>query len=178
LAEDDTELFRRAMSDAKPLNSDKRAPLPDRKTKPRRRISRDDIRHESEPAFQQSSGPDFSVDDEIDDSMRFNRPSVSHRTMRKLSRGGYRVEAELDLHGMTVAEAELRLTEFIGRWLAEGRECVQVVHGKGLGSGTRGPVLKRGVNRWLRQWDNVLAFVPSRQADGGSGAVYVLLRRI
>ena len=177
MAEDDKELFRRAMSDAKPLKSDKRAALPERKPKRGLRVSRNEFLRESAPPFQKDADSGWVPADETDDSMRFNRPSVGRRTMRKLARGGYRVEAEMDLHGMTVAEAEPRLAEFIGSCAANGRECVRIVHGKGLGSGTRGPVLKRSVNRWLRQWDTVLAFVPSRQVDGGSGAVTVLLRR-
>lgn len=178
MAEEDTELFRRAMSDAKPLKSEKRAAPPDRKPKPGRRKSRDELSQGSKPVFQTTAGPESLQVDDADDSMRFSRPSVGRRTMRKLARGGYRVEAEMDLHGMTVAEAEPRLAEFIGHCAAGGKECVRIVHGKGLGSGTRGPVLKRSVNRWLRGRDTVLAFVPSRQVDGGSGAVYVLLRRI
>jgi DNA-nicking Smr family endonuclease len=97
--------------------------------------------------------------------------------MRKLSRGGFSVQAEIDLHGMTVAEARPRLQEFIETCAQDGKLCIRVVHGKGLGSGRRGPVLKQKVNRWLRQWDTVLAFVSTRQVDGGTGAIYVLLKQ-
>ena len=79
--------------------------------------------------------------------------------------------------GMTVAEARPRLADFIDYSLKQGLTCVRIVHGKGLGSGHRGPVLKNAVNRWLRKWDSVLAFVSARQVDGGTGAVYVLLDR-
>jgi len=96
--------------------------------------------------------------------------------MRKLARGNYAVQAEIDLHGMTVLEAKPRLAEFIEECARSGHRCVRVVHGKGLGSGQRGPVLKASVNRWLRRWDHVLAFVSTRQVDGGTGAVYVLLQ--
>ena len=96
--------------------------------------------------------------------------------MRKLARGGFAVQAEIDLHGMTIAEARPRLREFIENCSRNGRLCVRVVHGKGLGSGERGPVLKHAVNGWLKRWDAVLAFVSTRQAHGGTGAVYVLLR--
>ncbi|MFQ5981873.1 MAG: Smr/MutS family protein, partial [Woeseiaceae bacterium] len=58
-----------------------------------------------------------------------------------------------------------------------GHRCVRVVHGKGLGSGERGPVLKRKVDKWLSEWDSVLAFVSARQVDGGTGACYVLLKK-
>ncbi|HNP64492.1 MAG TPA: Smr/MutS family protein, partial [Woeseiaceae bacterium] len=95
----------------------------------------------------------------------------------KLGRGGYSVQAEIDLHGMTLAEAKLRLRDFIDYSAKRGHLCVRVVHGKGLGSGERGPVLKGAVNHWLRRFDPVLAFVSTRQVDGGTGAVYVLLER-
>lgn len=97
--------------------------------------------------------------------------------MRKLARGGYSVQAEIDLHGMTVAEARERLSDFIEHSVLANNMCVRIVHGKGLGSGDRGPVLKSAVNRWLRRWDRVLAFVSARQVDGGTGAIYVLLQK-
>ena len=109
------------------------------------------------------------------EALRFHRQSVGRRTMRKLARGKYAVQAEIDLHGMTVEEARPRLADFIEYNARSGKTCVRVVHGKGLGSGRRGPVLKASVNRWLRRWDHVLAFVSTRQVDGGTGAIYVLL---
>ena len=112
------------------------------------------------------------------DGLRFQRPSVGRRTMRRLARGGFSVQAETDLHGMIVAEARAVLRDFLEASQARGHTCVRVVHGKGLGSGARGPVLKRKVDHWLRQWDEVLAFVSARQVDGGTGAVYVLLRKL
>jgi len=174
LADDDIDLFRRAMSDAKPLRSDKRATLHSRKPKPQASFTRADkakVLHESMRA-----DVDTTQDDN-GESLRFHRPSVGRRTMRKLVRGGFSVQAEIDLHGMTVAEAKPRLAEFINSCAAHGQLCVRIVHGKGLGSGQRGPVLKRNVNRWLQQWDAVLAFVSARQVDGGTGAVYVLIQR-
>ena len=125
-----------------------------------------------------------SLQDDIDtlhhgygDALRFHRSSVGRRTMRKLARGAYSVQAEIDLHGMTLAEAKPRLAEFVEFSAMQGKLCVRVVHGKGLGSGDRGPVLKNAVNRWLRKWDSVLAFVSTPQVDGGTGALYVLLQK-
>ncbi len=96
--------------------------------------------------------------------------------MRMLARGSYAIQAEIDLHGMTLAEARPRLEKFVQRCAGNDKLCIRVVHGKGLGSGERGPVLNICVNRWLRQWDSVIAFVSARQVDGGTGAVYVLLK--
>jgi len=97
--------------------------------------------------------------------------------MRKLARGKFSLQDEIDLHGMTVPEAKNALHEFMKHCDLRGYTCIRVVHGKGMGSGDRGPILKGKVNKWLRQWDKVLAFVSARQIDGGTGAVYVLLRK-
>lgn len=87
------------------------------------------------------------------------------------------MQAEIDLHGMTVAEARPRLADFIDCSRKQNHLCVRIVHGKGLGSGERGPVLKSAVSRWLRKWKSVLVFVSARQIDGGTGSVYVFLQQ-
>ena len=162
------------MQGTKPLQHEERAPEAKTKPKPKARFSKAD-----EQAVLAES-----LEDDIDTlehgyggALRFHRQHVGRRTMRRLARGNFSVQDEIDLHGMTVAEAKPRLADFIERCAKEGRLCVRVVHGKGLGSGHRGPVLKQKVNRWLRQWDAVLAFVSTRQVDGGTGAIYVLLRQ-
>ena len=174
MTDDDMEYFRRSMSDARPLKSDERVPAPKSKPPPRARFSRAD----EQKALAESLKADIDTMEAANaQSMRYHRPHVGKRTMRKLARGKYAVQAEIDLHGMTVAEARPRLADFIDYSLKQGLTCVRIVHGKGLGSGQRGPVLKNAVNRWLRKWDSVLAFVSARQVDGGTGAVYVLLDR-
>jgi len=172
--DDDRELFRRALADAKPLRTKRRAAEVIRKPAPQARFSRAD----EAAVLRESLEADIdATESHGGESLRFHRPSVGRRTMRKLARGNFSVQDEIDLHGMTVAEAKPRLAEFIERCAREGRLCVRIVHGKGLGSGERGPVLKQKVNRWLRQWDTVLAFVSTRQVHGGTGALYVLLRQ-
>lgn len=173
MTDDDDNLFRKAVSGAKPLRAVDRVGKTTKKPKPKARFSRAD----ESAALQESLEAD--IDDmqrHNGDGLRFHRPHVGKRTLRKLSRGGFSVQAEIDLHGMTVAEAKPRLTDFIDNCVREGKLCVRVVHGKGLGSGGRGPVLKMKVDRWLRRWDSVLAFVSTRQVDGGTGAIYVLLK--
>ena len=174
MTDDDRDLFRRALGDAKPLRATRRAADVIRKPAPRARFARaDEI-----AALRESLEADIDdTESHSGESLRFHRPSVGKRTMRKLARGSFSVQDEIDLHGMTVAEAKPRLSKFIESCARDGRLCVRVVHGKGLGSGDRGPVLKQKVNRWLRQWDDVLAFVSTRQVHGGTGAVYVLLRQ-
>ncbi len=84
---------------------------------------------------------------------------------------------EIDLHGLTALQAREALRQFLAEAVQRGLGCVRVVHGKGLRSGPRGPVLKHAVNTWLRKVDAVLAFVSAPRRDGGTGAVYVLLAR-
>ncbi len=174
MTDDDRDLFRQTLADAKPLRTTRRAAEIIRKPAPRARFARAD----EKAALRESLEADIDdTESHSGESLRFHRPSVGKRTMRKLARGSFSVRAEIDLHGMTVAEAKPRLSEFIDSCAREGKLCVRVVHGKGRGSGERGPVLKQKVNRWLRQWDAVLAFVSTRQVHGGTGAVYVLLRQ-
>tara|TARA_R110002049_G_scaffold93308_6_gene230767 strand:+ start:445 stop:1026 length:582 start_codon:yes stop_codon:yes gene_type:complete len=173
LSDDDDNLFRKLMSDTKPLKVEPRVAALKRKVKPRARFTRADER----AALAESIAGDIDDTEKgSGEALRFNRPSVGRRTMRKLARGNFAVQAEIDLHGMTVAEARPRLADFIEDSARSGKLCVRVVHGKGLGSGERGAVLKSSVNHWLRRWDRVLAFVSTRQVDGGTGALYVLLR--
>lgn len=172
--QDDAGLFRRAVREARPIEPDIRAPDYKPKPKPRARFRREDERQ----VLKESLEADI---DEIEtgagEALRFHRASVGRRTMRKLARGNFAVQTEIDLHGMTVPEAKAALRQFIDDAAFRGHTCVRVVHGKGLGSGERGPVLKGKVNNWLRRWKEVLAFVSTRQVHGGTGAVYVLLRK-
>ncbi len=172
MSDDDTDLFRRAMSGAKPIKTEKRAAPGGKKPRPKALFSRAD---ESDALRESLEGELDEIAAGSGEALRFHRQSVGRRTMRKLARGKYAVQAEIDLHGMTVDEARPRLADFIEYNARSGKTCVRVVHGKGLGSGQRGPVLKSSVNRWLRRWDCVLAFVSTRQVDGGTGAIYVLL---
>jgi DNA-nicking Smr family endonuclease len=110
------------------------------------------------------------------DELSFRRPHVPESVLLRLRRGHFAVDAEIDLHGMTGAQAKAALREFIGEALDRQLSCVRVIHGKGRRSGPRGPVLKNVVNQWLQRVNGVLAFGSARSVDGGSGAVYVLLR--
>ncbi len=175
MTDDDDNLFRRLMSGIKPLKTKERVAEVSKKPKPKARFARAD----DAAVLAESLESDIDdLEESSGDVLRFKRASVSRTTMRMLSRGSYAIQADIDLHGMTVAEARPRLERFVQRCASNNKLCIRVVHGKGLGSGERGPVLKRGVDHWLRQWDAVLAFVSARQVDGGTGAVYVLLERL
>lgn len=174
VTDNDVDEFRRALADAKPLKNANRIPVEKPKPKPRARFSKADERD----VLRESLNDDIdTIEHGYGAALRFQRASVGRRTMRKLARGGYSVQAEIDLHGMTLTEAKPRLADFIDYSVMQRHLCVRIVHGKGLGSGDRGPVLKNAVNRWLRKWDSVLAFVSTRQVDGGTGAIYVLLQK-
>ena len=110
------------------------------------------------------------------DPLSFRRPGVRDQVMRRLRRGLYPIEDELDLHGLNQAAARDSLSEFLELNRNAGRRCVRIVHGKGYRSGARGPILKIAVNAWLKRHSDVLAFSSARAIDGGTGAVYVLLR--
>lgn len=109
-------------------------------------------------------------------ALSFQRAGVRTQVMRRLRRGLYPIDDELDLHGLNQTAARDQLAEFLARSRDRGSRCVRIVHGKGYRSGARGPVLKVAVNLWLRRHMDVMAFVSARAIDGGAGAVYVLLR--
>lgn len=110
------------------------------------------------------------------DGLSYQGPGLQDSVFRRLKRGAYKIGAELDLHGMNSETAKLQLHRFLAECQARGIRCVRVIHGKGLRSSNQGPVLKTLVDRWLRRRKDVLAFTAARPQDGGSGAVYVLLK--
>jgi DNA-nicking Smr family endonuclease len=116
-------------------------------------------------------------DMETGEELQYCRDGLQHSVLRKLKRGQFRVSAVLDLHGMNVASARQALAHFLHTVRKNNLTCVRIIHGKGNRSRHKGPVLKHKVNQWLRQRDEILAFCSTRPVDGGTGAVYVLLRR-
>jgi DNA-nicking Smr family endonuclease len=167
----DAQLFREAVRGVKPLGT-RTAPPAAPKVRPRASFTRADraavLRESLESA---AADPALAAGDEL----VFHRPHIPPAVLRRLRRGEYRVEREIDLHGLTVAEAKLALRQFLVRALEQRVRCVRIIHGKGLRSGHRGPVLKTVVSGVLRRTGAVLAYVSARRVDGGTGAVYVLL---
>lgn len=174
---DDASMFRAAVSDVKPMPQTARAADLRRPPKPRRIEPRgSDFRDLAElmPLLPDSAASTDAVAGA--DALSFQRPGVRTQVMRRLRRGLYPIENNLDLHGLGQAEARDQLAEFIESNRNAGRRCVRIVHGKGYRSGARGPVLKVAVNTWLKRHGDVMAFTSARAIDGGTGAVYVLLR--
>jgi DNA-nicking Smr family endonuclease len=112
---------------------------------------------------------------EMGEELSYVRPGLPRQVLRRL-RSQWVAQAELDLHGLNRLEAKHELAGFLHECRRRGVRCVRIVHGKGLGSKNREPVLKLHVRHWLCQRDEVLAYVQARPADGGGGAVMVLLK--
>ncbi|HVN98467.1 MAG TPA: Smr/MutS family protein [Steroidobacteraceae bacterium] len=171
--EDDREAFRKAMRGVRPLAPPARVGPPRRRPAPRARFSR----AERAAVLRESlAAPDPQLDIQPGDSLQYRQPGVPETVLRRLRRGDYRIESEIDLHGMTEAEARAQLRQFLQAAAARRLRCLRIVHGKGLRSGHRGPVLKQAVNILLRRVDLVLAFTSAAMRDGGTGATLVLLR--
>jgi DNA-nicking Smr family endonuclease len=165
-------LFRGAVGDAQPLTTRARH-TPKKAPAGKPRIEQ---RDKQAPPKEALSPPVETVKEGLSDNMSFQRGSITRKIMRDLRRGKYPIQEEIDLHGCTRPEARVLLEQFIGDCARYKLSCIRVIHGKGKRSGAEGPVLKLAVNQWLREWDTVMAFCPARPSDGGSGAVYVLLR--
>ncbi len=112
---------------------------------------------------------------EVDEALSFRRPGIGIDVARKLRRGYWSIQGEIDLHGLRSDDAREALSAFLRDAVVRGLRCVRVVHGKGLGSPGKTPVLKGKVHGWLVQKSEVLAFVQARGDEGGAGAVVVLL---
>jgi DNA-nicking Smr family endonuclease len=170
----DANEFRRAIGEIEPL-----------KTPPRSTIARTppppiplQSRLDEEAVLQEALSDDYDPESllDIDETLSYYRPGVSQEVVKKLRRGAWIVQAQLDLHGMRREEAREALAEFIREAVKRGLRCLRVIHGKGLGSIGREPVLKGKVRAWLVQKQEVIAFCQARPNDGGAGAVLVLLQ--
>ncbi|HEX5635072.1 MAG TPA: Smr/MutS family protein [Gemmatimonadales bacterium] len=167
------ELFARTVGPVAPLRPVGRTPLerPRPHPVPRQR-ERDDA-----AVLQEAISDEFDVETllETDDALSYRRRGIGPEVVRKLRRGAWSIQAQLDLHGLRREQARARLAEFVRDAARQGLRCVRVVHGKGNGSPGREPVLKGKVKSWLVQKREVLAFTQARASDGGHGALVVLL---
>jgi DNA-nicking Smr family endonuclease len=170
---DDARAFREAMRDVRRLRNAPTRAIDAPKPPARARFTRaDQLEVLKESLLPPADEAELATGDELS----FRRPHISEAVLLKLRRGHFVVDAEIDLHGMTGAEAKAALREFILEAINRRMSCVRIIHGKGRRSGPRGPVLKNVVNQWLQRIDCIQAFGSARQVDGGSGAVYVLLK--
>jgi DNA-nicking Smr family endonuclease len=172
-AEAEKNLFTRAIGKVAPLPANNKAHLP----KPPREPVATQLKKDEAQVIQDSLSDEFDVSTllDTDDALSFRRPSVGPEVTRKLRKGDWTIQREIDLHGLRSDEARLALTTFIRDAHKHGIRCVRVVHGKGLGSPGKTPVLKSKVHSWLVQKNQVMAFVQAKPAEGGAGALVVLL---
>jgi len=169
-SDEDRRLFRDAMQGVTPLKTDGR----------RRRLNRRSARIRQTGTADQPPGR-FSVnpvDGDCPTILDFARSGVQQHTLKKLRQGKLTIESELDMHGMTAEQARSSLLRFLDECRRFEYRCVSIVHGKGYSSPDNRPVIKPLLNRWLRDAAEVLAFHSALPKHGGSGAVYVLLRRL
>ncbi|MEA5446180.1 Smr/MutS family protein [Gammaproteobacteria bacterium AB-CW1] len=172
ITDEDSELFRQAVGDVRPIRDDS-ATVQRRRPPARARFRRQD----DQAVVRESLEGDWDEPLETGEELRFARPGLNGDVLRRLRRGRIPVRDQLDLHGMNWREAQECLRLFFAECHDMGYGCVRIVHGKGLRSGNRGPVLKTKLNTWLQKRDDILAFCSARPNDGGTGAVYVLLQR-
>jgi DNA-nicking Smr family endonuclease len=174
IAPDEAEVFRAAVSDVVPLTGPARIEHERLLPQP---VPAQRLRDEREALKESLSGQlAWDAGMETGEELSYARNGVGAQTLSKLRRGHWVTQDELDLHGLTVEQARSALTQFLNRSVRRGLRCLRIIHGKGLRSKNREPVLKRKLGVWLIQRDEILAFCQARSADGGGGAVVVLLK--
>ncbi|QDQ85001.1 Smr/MutS family protein [Paraburkholderia megapolitana] len=170
----DADLFRREIGAVAPLTVPPRASVPRQPPAPLPVQTQLDEEAVLQEALSDEFDPEVLL--ETDDTLYYCRPGISQDVVRKLRRGEWIVQAQLDLHGMRRDEARDALASFVRDSVKRGLRCLRVIHGKGLGSVGKEPVLKGKVRAWLVQKEEVIAFCQARPNDGGAGAVLVLLQ--
>jgi DNA-nicking Smr family endonuclease len=173
IAEADRDLFRQAVADARPLPHHGKV-LRSKDAPPPYPVQSYLDEH---AALEESLAAEWTAQDWLDggDEPNFLRNGISRQVLRKLRSGTWVIQDQLDLHGLDRHQAHEALAAFLASCARRGVRCVRVIHGKGLGSKNREPVLKTKVKHWLARREEVLAYCQARPVDGGSGALVVLL---
>lgn len=170
----DQALFRAVLADVTPITPHGRIVPPPNHPPP---VPLSRLRDEREVIYESLHDPiRWDEATENGEELSFVRPGLSRLLLRRLRRGEWVTQAELDLHGLTRVNAKAELASFLFECKRRGIRCIRIIHGKGLGSKNREPVLKLHVRHWLMQREEIMAFVQARPVDGGSGAVMVLLK--
>ena len=173
LSDEEIALFRNAVADSQPIKQDQ--VIPDT---PKPSPSPAQTKADNQAVVGEMQNAEY--DDthlERGDELLFSKPGLQKQTLRKLRRGQFNIEGELDLHGMTTVMAKEALSTFLKRCKSQNKRCIRIIHGKGLGSKDKKPVIKNKLNNWLQKRDDILAFCSAREVDGGTGAIYLLLKR-
>ena len=172
-AEAERNLFTRAVGKVAPIANQERVWSPPQR--PSTRPLQQDLYDEAVMHESMSDELDISTLLDADNQLSFRRPGIGTDITRKLRKGEWSIQGQIDLHGLRSDEARNAMGQFIRDAKRMGWRCVRVVHGKGLGSPGKEPVLKSKVQRWLVQKNEVLAFVQAKPSDGGGGALLVLM---
>jgi DNA-nicking Smr family endonuclease len=172
--EDAASLFRDAVKDVQPIR--KRTSAVPAKPRPAP-LPRQRLRDEAQ-VMKDSLSDAFTADSALDvgEGLAYLRDGIPRQTLRKLRAGQWAIQDQLDLHSLRTEEARPLLASFLSGCVRRGLRCVIIIHGKGTRSPNGQPVLKGRVAGWLVQRDEVLAYIEAGPADGGSGAVIVLLK--
>jgi DNA-nicking Smr family endonuclease len=166
--------FRKAVADVRPLKKPRRAPVSKPPAPPVPVQSRLDERAALVESIERPVTPEEAL--ETGEELVYLREGLSRLVLRRLRRGHWVVQAQLDLHGMNRHEAALEVASFLLSAVQHGHRCVRIIHGKGHGSKNREPVLKVKLRNWLMPRDEVLAFCQAPSHEGGGGALLVLLK--
>jgi DNA-nicking Smr family endonuclease len=166
-------LFALTVGTVLPLRAQRRALIEQARALPHARQREKD----EQAVMVEAISDDFDVESllDTDEALSYRRSGIGQDVVRKLRKGQWSLQGQIDLHGLRSDEARTALAQFLREAHKVGWRCVRVVHGKGLGSPGKTPVLKAKVQRWLVQKNEVLAFVQARASDGGAGALVVLL---
>lgn len=170
ISDEGSDLFRQMVGEVKPIEQNRVEEQPKKpKARPRQREA--DEREVVADLLSDHFDPELETGEEV----HFLRPGLQKRVLRKLRRGQYAIEAELDLHGYRSEDARAIFSDFLGQCGASGQRCLRIIHGRAMHR-SEGPVLRPLVHSWLRQRGDVLAFCTAPPHDGGNGAVYVLIK--
>ena len=168
---DDESLFMEEMAGVKPIKPDNKIKIVKKPTTAATQPATEAYKLAIDDVFS-----DLEIIEDCPDILSFSRSGLQHKALKKLRQGKFPIEHALDLHGLTVIQARNELLEFLAECEAADVRHLIIVHGKGFRSKDK-PVIKPMLNRWLRAVDQVLAFHSAQPKDGGSGAVYVLLKK-
>ena len=176
ISDEERNSFLDEVADVRPLKSEKRVEEVKNKPSPKPKFSLHE--HESEQTSNDTmlSDPVDLRDAVVDDVLFFSRAGIQQKVQKKLRRGELPIEEELDLHGYTVNEAKTAIQDFLYECKRQHIRYIRIIHGKGYRSDQKIPVLKTHVAYWLPQLNNVLAFSSALPKDGGTGAIYVILK--
>ncbi|MDO9142534.1 MAG: Smr/MutS family protein [Methylobacter sp.] len=171
ISPEDRDLFRLTIGKVRTVKSDKVPLTAANKPKPYPKTQTINVEEHLNDAIE------FDVEKVgLEDSLNFMAPGLQHSVLKKLRKGQFGLDAQIDLHGLNSTDAKRQLLQFLHDCVEDGCRCIHIVHGKGYRSADNHPVLKNHLNIWLRQHKDVQAFCSTPPKDGGTGAVFVLLQ--